>query len=186
VNRRRLRPVHSENALKAIYARPHDHRKWRDHHLRVSLTTEIAHWMADGPIRSAADLSCGNGAIVDALDVSGSTYKGDFAPGHPLTGHLEETLPQIPRVDLFVLSETLEHLDNPDRVLEMVREKADTLVLSTPVDCWDDSNEEHYWAWSREAVEEMLREAGWEPEVYATCDLRPKLSPYCFGIWGCR
>lgn len=186
MNRKRLRPVHSEADLKRIYDRPHDHLQWRDHWLRVGMTIEMAKWMANGPLDSAGDLSCGNGLIVRNLDVRGEMYLGDFAPGWTYTGHLEETLPQIPRVGLYVLSETLEHLDNPDRVLAMIREKADILVLSTPVDCWDDNNEEHYWAWSREDVEEMLREAGWEPDVYNALDMRPKFGPYCFGIWGCR
>lgn len=185
MNRIRLRPVYSEDALKALYARPHNHRRWRDHHIRVSVTTEMAHWLAAGPLDSAADLSCGDGAIVSALDVTGQTFLGDFAPGYPLTGHLEETLPQIPRVSMYICSETLEHLDDPDRMLKMIREKADLLVLSTPVDCWKDVNPEHYWAWSREAVEQMMQEAGWTPDVYMELDLRMN-GPYAFGIWGCH
>lgn len=184
MTRQRLRPAYSPDELARIYATPHDHRRWRDHHLRVAATIEVARWMAGDSVHTAADLSCGNGAILEGIPAE-RKYFGDFAPGHELTGPLEETLERIPDVDLYVCSETLEHLDDPDKALKAVRAKTETLVLSTPVDAWGDENLEHYWAWSRADVEEMLAAAGFRPVVYSTVDFRPGL-PYCFGIWGCR
>lgn len=186
MNRQRLRAAYTPDELTRIYPAPHDHRRWHDHHLRVAATIEVARWLADaGTVHTAADLSCGNGAILSAVPAAVRIF-GDFAPGHELTGPIEDTIEQIPPVDLFVCSETIEHLDDPDVVLKAIRGKADRLVLSTPVDAWDDTNPEHYWAWSRTDVEDMLSAAGFDVVVYTAVDFRPSGLPYEFGIWGCR
>lgn len=187
MTRQRLRPAHSPERLAQIYATPHDHRRWRDHHLRVAATIDVACWLAahTAGLDSAADLSCGNGAILSAIPARTRHY-GDYAPGHGYRGPIEETIDQVSEVDMFVCSETIEHLDDPDVVLKAVRGKTRWLVLSTPVDAWDDDNPEHYWAWSRADVEDMLTAAGFSTVVYSTVDFRPSDLPYCFGIWGCR
>jgi hypothetical protein len=141
--------------------------------------------MVLGGVAAAADLSCGNGAILDGIGAARS-YKGDYAPGHAITGPLEQTLDELPNVDLYVCSETLEHLDEPDAVLVRIRSKASLLLLSTPVGAWGDSNPEHYWAWSRADVEEMLTAAGFKTVVYNELDFRPAGMAYAFGIWGCK
>jgi hypothetical protein len=186
MNRARLRPPYSPDELARLYAIPHDHRRWSDHHLRVNATIEVARWMCQtiGGVESAADLSCGNGAILKAIPAHDRHF-GDFAPGYEYTGPIEETVDPIPAVDLFVCSETVEHLDDPDVALKAIRSKTRHLVLSTPVDAWDDTNPEHYWAWSRAGVEEMLTAAGFEVVVYSTVDFRPSGMAYQFGIWGC-
>lgn len=186
MTRQRMRPAHTPEQLAQIYATPHDHTRWKDHHLRVAATIEVAKWMTEdtGAYR-AADLSCGNGAILRSLGMPGLHF-GDLAPGHRYTGPIEETIEQIPDVHAFICSETLEHLDDPDAVLKAIRAKTRTLVLSTPVDAWGDTNLEHYWAWSREDVEEMLTAAGFTPVVYTAVDFRPMGLPYCFGIWGAK
>lgn len=185
MTRQRLRPAYADDELRGLYRTPHDHRRWHDHHLRVDVSIAVARWLAGDGVAAAADLSCGNGAILTAIPAAMKHY-GDFAPGYQHQGPIEETIGQIPDVDLFVCSETLEHLDDPDVVLGRIRERSRMLVLSTPVDAWNDSNPEHYWAWSREDVEEMLTAAGWQMHVYATADFRPMGLPYCFGIWGVR
>jgi hypothetical protein len=187
VTRTRLRPAHAPEKLAEIYAEPHDHTRWSDHRLRVAATVELARWLtADEPIAAAADLSCGDGVILRSLD-GGELHFGDFAPGYDHTGPIEQTITEIPPVDLFVCAETIEHLDDPDKVLAGIRAKARMLVLSTPVDAWFDRNPEHYWAWSRADVEAMAQAAGFHPVVYTAVDFRP-LGPqhYQFGIWGLR
>lgn len=191
--RQRLRAAYTAEELARIYASPHDHRQWKDHTLRVAATIQVAQWMvhpAMGEIPAqasrVADLSCGNGAIIGAVPAA-VKYYGDIAPGYEYEGPIEQTIDDLTHdVDLFICSETLEHLDDPDKVLRKIRSRTESLVLSTPVDAWDDLNEEHYWAWSREDVEGMLTAAGFMPEVYTAVDFRPKGLPYCFGIWGCR
>jgi SAM-dependent methyltransferase len=192
VTRLRLRPAHTPEQLARVYAEPHDHRRWNDHTLRVAATTQVARWMVHpamgaipAEVSRAADLSCGNGAILDEVPAT-VKYYGDLAPGYEYEGPIEQTIDDLTNdVDLFICSETLEHLDDPDKVLKKIRSRTGALVLSTPVDAWDDLNEEHYWAWSREDVEEMLTAAGFTPVVYASVDVRPAY-PYCFGIWGAR
>lgn len=186
MTRKRLRPAHSPAELARLYRTPHDHTRWADHRLRVAVTVELAAWTAqENRTRVTADLSCGDGAILRSVP-SSRRYFGDMAPGYDLQGPIEETINEIPPVDLFICAETLEHLDDPDEVLARIRAKAARMVLSTPIDAWTDTNREHYWAWSHEGVEEMLGAAGWEVDVYTELDPRPKGLMYAYGIWGLR
>jgi hypothetical protein len=181
--RTRLRPAYSSADLAEIYRTPHRHAEWPDHRARVAFTVLAANAISRG-VTSGADLSCGDGAILRALPLQ-TRYLGDLAPGWDYTGPVERTIGEIPDVDLFVCAETVEHLDDPDAVLGTVRTKTQRLLLSTPVDALDDANPEHYWAWDREAVEEMLAGAGFKVEMYVAVDVRPSGGDYCFGIWAC-
>lgn len=184
MTRLRLRPAHSPDELARLYATPHNHRHFADHLARVEATIEAGQALAAGGVDRAADLSCGSGAILDALPAAEKFY-GDFAPGYQFTGPLEQTLHEVPDVDLYVCCETLEHLDDPAAALNLMRGKTDRLLLSTPVDAWDDhNNPEHYWAWDRDGVEELLTGAGFEAVSYVAADLRAGGYQYCFGIWG--
>jgi len=180
-DRVRLRPAHDEATLAEIYAAPHDHTRWEDHRVRVAVTAAFARTCA-GEVQRAADLSCGDGTILRAIQAE-EHILGDFAPGYPITGPLEETIDRIDPVDVFVCCETLEHLDDPDAVLAAIRRKTRSLVLSTPVGAWGDNNPEHYWAWGAGAVEDMLASAGFRTAVFATLDFRPAGGPYDFGLW---
>lgn len=181
--RQRLRPAYTPEELAEIYARPHDHTRWQDHLIRVAVTSAIAQYFVD-EWETVADLSCGDAEIARSLGTA-SPVLGDLAPGYKYCGPIEQTIDEIPPVDVFICSETMEHLDDPDAVLVKIRQKAKQLVLSTPVDAWNEPNPEHYWAWSREDVEGMLKSAGWRPVLYNALDLRDMYSPYCFGIWVC-
>ena len=192
MTRHRLREAHTENQLTRIYSKQHSHGRWRDHRLRVPTTLATARWLAPERVDSAADLSCGDGTILDGVYAE-TKYYGDFLPGsldrydNPLYGPIESTIGRIPRVDLFILTETLEHLDDPDEVLYRVRGKSDRMVLSTPVDNWDDANPEHYWAWSRQDVEHMLWQAGFNVDSFVQIDCRMmSRSGYQYGVWGCH
>jgi len=180
--RTRLRPAYSDAELAQIYAHPHDHTQWEDHVVRVATTAALARTCA-GRVRRAADLSCGDGAILRAVDAQELLF-GDYAPGYyQYEGPIEATIEQIDPVDVFVCCETIEHLDDPDRVLKGIRAKTRGLILSTPVDAWGDTNPQHYHAWSREAVEDMLRSAGFDPAVYMALDSRQCGGEYVFGVW---
>lgn len=186
MTRQRLRPAHSPEALAEIYAQPHSHSRWRDHKVRVGVTQQLALGLTlgDDSITTVGDLSCGDAAVVRSLgDVT--THLGDFAPGYHYTGPLEQTLDQMPKVDLYVCSETLEHLDDPDLVLGKLREKTRWLLLTTPIDAWNETNVEHYWAWSRSDVESMFDTAGFNPRIFNSLDMRGGWSPYNFGMWVC-
>lgn len=184
MTRVRLRSRYSDEELSRIYAVPHDHNQWVDHLLRVQVTAELAQWVADQyGCTSAADLSCGDGAILESLEGVTKVF-GDYAPGYPITGPIETTLDEIEHVDLFICSETLEHLDDPDTTLKRLRGWADHLIVSTPIDEVDDDNPEHYWGWGVDDVTGMLRAAGWEPHTSVELKLRPR-SVYDFQIHAC-
>lgn len=185
--RTRLRDMPSADELATLYANPHDHLQFSDHVYRVDVTSAMAHHM----VRSGgivADLSCGNALIARRLEATHGArlVLGDYAPGYEYTGPIEQTIHKIPPVDLFICSETIEHLDRPDEVLEAIRAKTDRLLLSTPDGEDDDENPEHVWGWDAEAVEKMLRAAGFIPDIHATVDLRPAGCSYAFQIWACR
>ena len=182
--RERLLPAYTPDELKRLYAVPHDHRHWKDHLIRADVTIAIGQWMYDkGQI---ADLSCGNGHIAKEIahKFGIEPHLGDFAPGYPITGPLEETIDNLSHVGMYICSETIEHLDDPDAVLRQIYSKADTLILSTPIgETVGDGNPEHYWGWDTEGVGEMLFNAHWQPRVMNRLEL--KEYQYDYQIWGC-
>lgn len=183
----RLRPMPTADELARLYAVPHDHTRWVDHLFRVDITTAMANLLLP-PDGTLADLSCGNAAIARRLQDArrAKITLGDFAPGYEHTGPIEQTIDLIDPVDLFISSETIEHLDDPDTVLAKIRRKTDRLILSTPDGETNDQNPEHVWGWDAEAVEQMLRDAGFHPDIHTTVDTRPWGGVYSFQIWACR
>jgi hypothetical protein len=187
--RRRLRSLPRAAEMALIYALPHRHDRWDDHVTRVDVTSSIGmRWCSQGGI--VADLSCGDGEIACRIAQinGGSTVLGDYAPGYPITGPIEETVDTVPDggADLWVCCETIEHLDDPDAVLAAIRAKARWLLLSTPegdVGPGNLANIEHLWAWDSEAVEAMCHAAGWSPQVHAVLDFRPSGVEACYQIW---
>ncbi len=177
MTRVRLRPAYTPAELAEVYRTPHDANRWPDHIERVRRSVEFIR-QDIGPVDRAADLSCGNGAIIDGIDAQ-TRIKGDYAPGYPITGPIEQTLSGIDPVDLLICSETLEHLDDPDNVLAIARQKARAIFVSTPMGEATDENPEHYWGWGLDDIAEMLTRAGFE-------DLHLRVLPlgyYTFQMW---
>lgn len=173
-----------------MYAEPHQHRVWADHRVRVDVTVAVASHMLNKPNATVADLSCGDAAIARRLQTghgAGRLILGDIAQGYQYQGPIEKTVQALrwQEADLFICSETLEHLDDPDSVLALIRQKTDRLVISTPDGEVDDSNPEHVWAWDSAEVEKMLRAAGFTPAMHTSLDLRPGGYMYCYQIWCC-
>lgn len=185
---RQLRPFYTAEELPGIYDHVYDHTHWEDHKIRVATTIHIGRWLRDHVhAQSAADLSCGDGAILRGLDIPDSLY-GDFvaAPHVTVVGNLTDTVinGEGLLVDLYILSETLEHVEEPLTLLRALRNKAASLVLSTPEGEETDDNPEHYWGWNRHDIRWMLNSAGWEPVV---CTILNTTVPggYTYQIWGC-
>ena len=179
MTRYRLRPAYTPEELRKVYARPYDHTRWKDHESRVKYTAALLRRMKPS---SVADLSCGDGAVTRDLDCL--KILGDITPGWEWEGPIEETVRFIRPVDVFVLSETLEHLDDPDEVLRLIRLKAERLLLTTPARENNALNPEHLWSWDVPDVQEMLAAAGWKDcTVQEFTPQGPQY--YIFQIWRC-
>ncbi|MGX1976988.1 hypothetical protein [Streptomyces kronopolitis] len=165
-----------------VYAQKYDHTLWADHVERVQKTIEVVDEFAQiSESRTIADLSCGDGAIVRGSRHNWrQTYLGDLTT----TGPIETALLNQAHVGMFLLSETLEHVEDPDRLLSAIRAVAENLVLTTPFAEADDGNPEHYWGWDDLDLDQMLDEAGWgerEVELFTP----ESVSYYTFQIWRC-
>lgn len=186
MTRTRLRDARSAEAEAAYYARTYPdgyrHDFWPDHVERVAASVEMIRRYS-GQIRTAADLSCGDGAIVRGIaEHLDEAWLGDLSsapvewgrtwgkekirrlPPGALPGSLW-TLPEgVLPVDLYVLSETLEHMDDPDDLLRQLTGFSRYLFLSTPEsEPLSYGNLEHYWSWSSSDIAEMLNDNGWTP-----------------------
>lgn len=192
----RLRPAYSQDELDKIYETPHRHDLWPDHRLRVTETIRLANdlgGLTEFPAR-VADLSCGDATIARRVRIRTAVdmriILGDYAPGWEITGPIEKTIHRLEPVDLFICSETIEHLDDPDYVLRAIRHKASRLVLSTPLGETSDRNPEHYWGWDEAGVFSMLMDCGWEPVLHRTVTYRPEPGeewvPAAYQLWGCK
>lgn len=188
----RLRPAYPDPAefYAQRYPDGYQHTVWPDHVERVEATVQFA-WSAlqtAAPVSVIADLSAGDGAIPrtlqERLDPRPTLYLSDYRhrDGYDDQGAVEDTLADMPYADLYVCSETVEHLDNPDTFLKGVRAKASRLVLTTPVGEFDpDQNPEHYWGWEQGDIQDMLVQSGWRPYLYA--GFTPSSGPYTFQMW---
>jgi len=173
VTRWKLREPYTPERLQEIYRKPHDHRRWPDHLARAEVTIALGAWMlrdVEDPV--VADLSTGNACIphgiVTRQPFAPRPVLGDFAPGYPLRGPIEQTIEQLDddSVDLFVCSETIEHIADPDALLGRIHAKARRLLLSTPIGESDPSiNIEHLWGWDVDEMVGMVELAGFRPVV---------------------
>ena len=178
----RLRPAYTQAQLADVYARPHQHSRWEDHRLRVQMTIAFASWF--GNIESIADLSAGDAAIINAIPAK-TRYIGDFAPGYEFTGAIDDTIELIPKVDLFICSETIEHLDDPEKTLAKIRAKTKAIIVTTPDSEMNDGNPEHYWGWDSVGVRELLEGAGFKPVIFNTLQFENPSLIYDYQFWGC-
>jgi len=192
--RKQLRPFHDDVTLAKVYDHPYDHTHWSDHVERVKWT--IAHGIQFAREVNAVnlvDLSCGDGAILRgiAAELPGSTTLfGDLVDADHIhmTGPIEKTILSVQSewpADLLVMTETLEHLQDPDTVLRAARSRFRAILVSTPIDEDNEvhgDNVEHYWSWGTDDISGMLTEAGWRPIHFSRLDL----PFYDFQLWGCR
>lgn len=154
--------------------------------------------------RSVCDPACGDATVVmRAHDISpiASAVLGDLSPD-TLNGLVPRDLPfavdrrvgdafstieSLDHVDAIVLTEILEHLEDPDALLRLAGTKADWLVASSPiVPDGLDHTEQHLWAFDIEGYREMLVETGWKPAVWLTANCTDHPYRAGFQVWGCR
>lgn len=95
------------------------------------------------------------------------------------------------RFDLVVLTEILEHLQNPEDALRRARERGKYLLASSPVfdsremrSSVRDPNLEHVWQFDFNGYQEMLAATGWRP--LALSHLSFPDGYYQFQMWLCE
>jgi len=87
--------------------------------------------------------------------------------------------------DCVVLTEILEHLEDPDATLRLARKHGSALVASSPIgDPEQGGNHEHLWAWDEVGYGEMLSAAGWTEVLRSTVTM-PGVNGNA-QIWICR
>lgn len=181
--RMRLRPAYTEAELNEIYSKPHQHREWEDHRLRVQMTIAFASWF--GNVNSVADLSAGDATIIENINAK-VKYIGDYASGYEFTGAIDDTIDLIPNVDLFICSETIEHLDNPEITLRKIRAKTKYLIVTTPDSENNSNNPQHYWGWDADGVRDLLHGSGFKPVIFNKLHFVNPRFVYDYQFWGCE
>ena len=158
---KKLRPFHTHEELKRIYGGVYDPNRWPEHRRRIARTIEIAQDLVNlTDARSVADYSCGDGSVTNGLKLwhDGSIEATDIGKGDP---PIDELVTVMPYVDLFICTETIEHLEAPWTVLEYVARRAKYILLSTPLDeSVTIGNYEHYWSFTQWDVATILAQSG--------------------------
>lgn len=170
---------------------------WADHQARTLVTGALLAWLK--PV-SVLDPACGDGSIVRAgnmlhqfVDVTlgdisvpniENVKRGDNAWAL-VVGDVDDNIKAHPGGDAIVLTEILEHIDDPDATLRRARAKFTWLVASSPEmrKGQTDNNPEHRWMFDHDGYRSMLIDAGWTPVQYTLLRFETE---YDFGIWVCR
>lgn len=183
---RRLRPAYSGIELRQLYDHRYDHTRWEDHIQRVQATIDFIHaWTTPSQRRIVADMSCGDAAIARGVQDAKLLLLGDISASdeYPYQGRIEHTVPLLGYVSLFILSETLEHIDDPHDLLRKIHTRASYLLITTPLDEQDDGNPEHYWGWDEDGVRELLSDTGWTPINHALFTPQVPEVYYTYQVW---
>ena len=187
------------NDGKVDYQVLRDNNAWPDHQLRTLVTAGLIAWKKP---ESIIDPACGDGSIVlESMklhrpnkvvlsDISSKSIASIAEKKKPSKNtvikvqDIVDALTGPESFDLVVLSETLEHLGNPDTILSMARDKGTMLIASSPQmrKAQVDSNKEHLWMFDAEGYRGMLMKAGWDPINKTTLEFK---SEYDFQIWVC-
>lgn len=173
-----------------------DNDAWPDHRVRALVTGAIVASLRPGTVM---DPACGDASIVRyANDLShiAKAYLADISRSNienlslaiensVRLADIETAIRDFPRVDVVILTEILEHLEDPNSVLAHAHVKGHALVASSPEmrPGQVDHNPEHLWMFDRDGYRQMLTESGWEVTNYVHLSF---MSEYDFGVWVCR
>lgn len=164
---RKLRRFYDEVTLRKIYAERYNSSQWHEHMRRVAFTRSIIQQLiSEHGLTTMADLSCGDTEVTRTLTGLTHRHLRDFTDyGEDILSLLSGVMNSV---DLFVCTETIEHLEAPWTVIERIREKAKWLVLSCPNDerSVGEGNWEHYWSFTQNDVLDILTQAGFTETKY--------------------
>lgn len=174
---------------------------WPDHVARYLTTGAMLSWLRP---ESVADPACGDGSIVktaNSIRKIEQLYLGDISSPQIVelqqdrslwsnrvewfTGDAVAFLDKIVHVDAIVLTEILEHLEDPAALVRAARAKATYLIASSPINETEgQGNHEHVWSFSVPSYRQLLEGAGWIPVAYQELRFYPPF--YDFQLWVCR
>ena len=136
------------------------------------------------PLTKIVDLGCGDGGLLSLLtEVPLAAAVGyDFQPSNAVgwaergviayARHFVDEWPAIPYADVYVLTEVLEHLADPHRMVRRVRERGAQLVCSSPwTESYESHDECHAWAWDQEGYAKMLTDEGFQIRAHTTAGM---------------
>lgn len=167
--------------LAKLYGHTYVYKQWPEHKIRIQETIKIVQSVVNalGEDVVVADMSCGDEAIVDGLDGVSLAITNDITHGD---GGIEVTTKTMRSCDVFICSETIEHLEAPWTVLEQIAAKTQWIVLSTPLDESPEiDNYEHYWSFTEEDVNTLLHQAGFKDRKVQFLT-QPKWT-YAYQVW---
>lgn len=174
---------------------------WPDHRLRTLVTAAAIAWLTPDSI---LDVACGDASIVRAaqrLHAMKHIYLNDVSEaqvaslkdaaglalalantkfGSMDAHHLLESV--TGKVDVIVMTEFLEHVEDPDELLRLAATKARFLVASSPEmrPGQIDINPEHLWSFDRDGYRGLLGGNGWITRQYTHLNFPTE---YDFQIW---
>lgn len=182
--------------------------EWPDHRVRTLVTAAM---IAALEPQSLIDPACGDGSIVlesqelrrcpvvalnDISTPNMVRVKAEIDSRFPEPAYLWVVSAQdvetalsgdydvvgVGAFDLIVLTEILEHLEDPDALLRFARRRGGRLVVSSPEmrPGQIDNNPEHLWMFDEEGYTGMLNDSGWRPLYKTKLTFR---SDYDFQIW---
>jgi hypothetical protein len=183
-----------------------DNYRFGDHVLRVQLTGALIAWFMPDTVM---DPAAGDGTIVAAAHrvrpISGAYLNDVSRPNFYFFGTtmrpwlpdqldarclpIEDALSEDRQFDLVVLTEILEHVEDPVSILRMARQRATCLVASSPLFADDgliDWNPEHLWQFDAVGYEQMLKEGGWDPVTFIPISFTDPNYEYTFQLWGAK
>lgn len=147
-------------------------------HLEQSAHKYRMYWakrlVMESKAKTVIDLGCGDGGLMSLLCAEGVEISGyDFAPAN-VSGWEERGVQgfaidfvqcweDIPRADLYMMTEVLEHLEEPEQAVRRVAVRGSMVVASSP---WNETPNSidacHNWAWDMIGYANLFNRAGME------------------------
>lgn len=174
-----------------------DNGRWPDHVARSYVTGGLLAWLKPTTV---LDPACGDASIVRIAKrhwpftvILGDIGKANIetakkvVPGEAtfIVGDALSLIRSGREVDVVVLTEFLEHVQDPDEHLRAARDASEWLIASSPEmrPGQRDHNPEHLWMFDTDGYREMLEETGWNVVQQTSLIFK---SEYDFGVWVCR
>lgn len=163
------------------------HLEQAPHQWRLNAAADLVGFYLHGrgatePLR-VVDLGCGDGGLLSllrarfgaAVNARGYDFQPSNAAGWAERGvtadawNFVDGWPGVVDADLYVITEVLEHLEDPHGMLGQIRARGAALVCSSPwVEGPGNIDASHNWAWDVEGYTAMLGAAGFAVRRTAT------------------